>query len=84
MSSYLIRAELHPPDKTERSKQYNQKDVKSVKTSAVPYDSNDFHNDVSATLIDKTDPFCPKNRGKCWMRTLKALTSDRYPLEGSV
>ena len=45
---------------------------------------NGFLNDVSVTLIDKTDGKDPKKREYYWMRTLKTLAPDGLNIEESV
>ena len=45
---------------------------------------NGFLDDVSVTLIDKTDGKDPKKREYYWMRTLKTLTPDGLNIEESV
>ena len=43
-----------------------------------------FLQDLSITLIDKTDACYPKKRENYWMRTLKTLAPDGLNVEDSV
>ena len=43
-----------------------------------------FLNDVSVTLIDKTDGSGPKKRENYWMKTLKTMTHYGLNIEDSV
>ena len=40
-----------------------------------------FLENVTITLVDKTDGRDPKNRENCWMRTLKMLALVRLNIE---
>ena len=48
------------------------------------YDHNCFLEDVTITLIDKTDGKDPKDRENYWMRTLKTLAPDGFNIEDFV
>ena len=43
-----------------------------------------FLNDVSVTLIDKTDRSDPKKREDYWMKTLKTMAPYGFNIEDSV
>ena len=45
---------------------------------------NGFLNNVSITLIDKTDSKNPKKRDDCWRRTLKTYSTFGLNVEDSV
>ena len=44
---------------------------------------NDFFNNVSISLIDKTNGKNPKKREDCWRRILKTYSSSRFNVEDS-
>ena len=48
------------------------------------YEHTGFLDNVSITLIDKTDPFNPTKRENYWMRTLKTLEPNGLNVENSI